>query len=231
MIMNAFLYLILDVATISIPLIYSVLENEFNFSKHFKNSIASILFVSIPFILWDVIFTQNKIWGFNQTYLVGVEILSLPIEEWLFFICIPFACLFTHQALKHYANHVQLPIKITKNITFILILVALIILVYHFGKWYSTVNLFIFIVLLGVALLFKKIKVLQTFYIAFLIIIAPFLIVNGILTGTFTEHPVVWYNEFHFSNVRILTIPLEDFFYAFSMLFSIELVFDYLKNL
>ena len=42
------------------------------------------------FIPWDIIFTINEIWGFNPDYLKGAKILSLPYEEWLFFICIPY---------------------------------------------------------------------------------------------------------------------------------------------
>jgi len=35
---------------------------------------------------WDYIATKNKIWIFSADKIVGIWVLGLPIEEWLFFI-------------------------------------------------------------------------------------------------------------------------------------------------
>jgi lycopene cyclase domain-containing protein len=67
---------------------------------------------------------------------------------------------------------------------------------------------------------FYGIKYLSRFYIAFLIILVPFFIVNGILTGTGLEEPVVWYNDDENLGIRLLTIPIEDIGYAFTMIFG-----------
>ena len=57
----------------------------------------------------------------------------------------------------------------------------------------------------------------------------PFLLVNGILTGSF-NNPVVLYNSSAIINVRLLNIPLEDFFYCFSMLALTLLPYNYFKK-
>jgi lycopene cyclase domain-containing protein len=67
---------------------------------------------------------------------------------------------------------------------------------------------------------FYGIEYLSRFYIAFLIILVPFFIVNGILTGTGLEEPVVWYNDDENLGIRLLTIPIEDIGYAFTMIFG-----------
>jgi lycopene cyclase domain-containing protein len=59
------------------------------------------------------------------------------------------------------------------------------------------------------------------------LLLVPFLIVNGILTGTGLEEPVVSYNKTENLNIRLFTIPLEDVFYGFE-LFILNL-FIYLK--
>ena len=56
---------------------------------------------------------------------------------------------------------------------------------------------------------------LPLFFITYFVHLVPFFIVNSILTGTFTDKPIVWYNNTETLSVRIGTIPLEDFFMLF----------------
>ena len=56
--------------------------------------------VSIPFLIWDEIFVRIDVWGFNKEHLSGLTIFSLPIEEILFFIVIPYCCVFTYEVLS-----------------------------------------------------------------------------------------------------------------------------------
>merc|ERR1739848_548226 len=102
------------------------------------------------------------------------------------------------------------------------------LLVFNLGKWYTTVNFVWFILLLSYSLK-NQIIALQSYFPSFLIILIPFFIVNGVLTGSFIENPVVWYNNEENIGVRLFTIPLEDVFYAFNLLFSIQLIFNLLS--
>jgi lycopene cyclase domain-containing protein len=70
----------------------------------------------------------------------------------------------------------------------------------------------------------------SSFVFTFIVAIIPFLIVNGILTGSFTDAPVVWYNENHIIGMRIFTIPFEDLFYNYAMLLPLIAIFEYLKK-
>jgi lycopene cyclase domain-containing protein len=54
----------------------------------------------------------------------------------------------------------------------------------------------------------------------------PFLIVNGILTGTGLEKPVVRYNPNEMIGLRLLSIPVEDVFYGLLMLIGSVLLFE-----
>ena len=57
-------------------------------------------------------------------------------------------------------------------------------------------------------------------YSFILISLGPFLLVNGILTGLLDSvSPPVWYNDSENIGIRLMTIPVEDFFYSFSLLF------------
>lgn len=58
---------------------------------------------------------------------------------------------------------------------------------------------------------------LGNLYRAWLILLLPFFIVNGILTGTGLSSPVVWYNDKETIGIRILTFPVEDIIYGFEL--------------
>ena len=227
--MSQYLYLILDLGSLSIPILYSIFEKKFHFIQYFKIAVISILLVAIPFLIWDGIFTKNEIWGFNSDYFIGVKIFKMPIEEWLFFFCIPYACLFTHEVLKYYVPNFKLSKSVTVILSFLLMSLVFLLLIFNFGKWYTTLNFSVFLVLIMYSVK-NHIKILQEYYPSFLVILIPFLIVNGILTGSFIDEPVVWYNNAENLGFRIFTIPFEDVFYAFTMLFSVQLIFNFLKK-
>ncbi len=223
------LYLLLNLASISIPLLYSF-EKRMRFIKWYKEVFLAILITGTVFIIWDIIFTKNGIWGFNEDYLIGIDILNLPLEEWLFFICIPYACIFTHYAFQYFFPKLKLSIKATNSITIILIIILTVVALLNTDKAYTFYNYSLLIVILLYSL-FTKEQQLRLFYITFLVILLPFFIVNGILTGSFIEAPVVWYNNAENLGIRLGTIPIEDTAYAFSMLFMSLILIEKFKKL
>ncbi|WP_299430858.1 lycopene cyclase domain-containing protein [uncultured Maribacter sp.] len=221
-----YLYLILNLASISIPFAYSF-HRKMNFIKYWKTIFSSILIVGLAFILWDAIFTLDGVWGFNTKYHLPYKLLGLPIEEWLFFICIPYASVFIHYALDYYYPKAELSKKLTYTITLLIITILAITIIFHSDKAYTLVNFSLAIIIFCIGLI--KIKYLQKFYLSFLIILIPFFIVNGILTGSFIDEPIVWYNDNENLRIRIVTIPVEDIVYAFNLLFLNILFIEKLK--
>ena len=179
------------------------------------------------FIPWDVIFTINGIWGFNSDYLLGFEIFSLPLEEWLFFICIPFACIFTHYALLLYFPNLKLSKLSTKNVIISLVLLLFVITLTNYDKWYTFVNFSMAIALTWFVYKYN-LQLLQHFLLTFLVMLIPFFIVNGVLTGSWIDNQVVWYNDAENLGIRMGTIPVEDSIYAYSMILMNLLLFEFL---
>jgi lycopene cyclase domain-containing protein len=153
----------------------------------------------------------------------------MPIEEWLLFYIIAFCSLFAHFALFYAYPNLKLSPKITRYISIFLIGLSLTLIVAYYPKAYTTVNFSFLLVVITLGIIFK-IELLQQFYISFLIILIPFFIVNGILTGLITDIPVVWYDNAENIGVRFITIPLEDIGYAFTMLFGNLMIFDSLNK-
>ena len=187
------------------------------FSKRWKSFFPALLLTAAFFIVWDIFFTKIGVWYFNPRYHTGIEILGLPIEEWLFFICIPYASLFIHFAFHYFLPKVFLSDTTVIRIYGLIVLIVLPVLIWNWGKWYTTVNYSLLLLLLTYTIL-KAPQILNTFFITFLIILIPFAIVNGILTGSFIAEPVVFYNDAENLGIRLGTIPIEDIGYAFSML-------------
>ena len=178
-----YLYLALDIGSISIPLLYSF-HKKMRFIRHWKAVLTSLTIVAFFFLIWDAIFTANGVWGFNENYHLPFRILGMPVEEWLFFFCIPYASLFIHYSFEYFKPNLLLPKKTTQVITITILLVITYLLLTNLGKWYTTVNYIVLIGLLVYSYFRGGIKHLRRFYISFLVILIPFFIVNGVLTGT-----------------------------------------------
>ncbi|SFZ94003.1 lycopene cyclase domain-containing protein [Flaviramulus basaltis] len=211
-----YLYLLLNLGSLSVPFIFSF-HPKLKFHKLWKPLFFGILISMLIFIPWDIIFTKQGVWGFNDDYFLSIKLFSLPIEEWLFFICIPYACTFTHYALLYYFPNLKLSNKTTKTISYLLILLLLILTLFNYGKLYTLVN-FTLGIILTIIVINKKPDLLNQFYLTFLVMLIPFFIVNGILTGSFIENEVVWYNNLENLNIRLFTIPIEDTVYAYTLI-------------
>jgi len=222
------LYLVLNIASFIVPFAYSF-EKKMHFIRLWKSVFLSIFIVGIFFIFWDVIFTRQGVWGFNPDYHIGLNLAGLPIEEILFFVCIPYASIFTHYAFIYFFENTRFSDKLTKYISIGLLIIAIFILFYAFPKKYTTVTFSIFILLMAFSL-WKNTAILSQFYITFLIILIPFFMVNGILTGSFIENEVVWYNNDENLNIRLFTIPVEDAVYAFNMLYPSLFLIAFFKK-
>ncbi|MCB9335913.1 MAG: lycopene cyclase domain-containing protein [Flavobacteriales bacterium] len=223
-----YLYLLLNLLSFLIPFAYSF-EKRMNFISQWKAVVVSLAIVSSIFIFWDIIFTINGVWGFNPDYLLGINILHLPIEEWMFFLLIPYASFFIHYSLQYFFPKVQLSIKLTQIITILLIASSLVVALFNWDKAYTLVNYSFFSLILLIGIMKGK-HLLQRFYVSYPIILIPFLLINGILTGSFIENEVVWYNDMENLGIRLFTIPIEDFAYAFSMIFLNVFLIEYWRK-
>lgn len=219
------LYLALDLGSLSIPFIFSF-HPKLRFYKDWKYFFSACIAIGLPFIIWDVYFTSIGVWGFNPDYLLGLDLINLPIEEWLFFLCIPFACTFTYHCLKIFypkpfpfrSRYISVPL--------IIMLIALI----PFGGIYTQWAFFTCAVVIIINEFWLKAQYLNNFYFAYIFILIPFFLVNGTLTGSFIPEQVVWYNDTENLDFRLWTVPFEDMWYGLALLLGNVSIFEYLRN-
>lgn len=211
-----YLYLTLNILSFIVPFAFSFYPKA-KFFKKWKYVIPGIVATAILFIIWDEVFTQMGVWGFNDKYVTGIRLMSLPLEEILFFLCIPYACLFTYFALNYLVEKDHL-FPHQEIISSIIIVVCLVLGMYFMDKAYTGVTFMATGLFVAWHLLKLRPRYMGRFYFAFIFILIPFFIVNGILTGSFIDEPVVWYNNEENLGIRIATIPIEDMFYGLLMI-------------
>lgn len=222
------LYASLLLCCFIIPFVMSF-DKNLKFYKQFRYLFPAIIVVATVYISFDVYFTKIGIWGFNPSYHLPLKILGLPVEECLFFIVIPYSSIFIHETFVYYFPRIELSDKISNFFSIILIITSIILAILNSNKTYTFFVSIITIVVLTFSLLDKS-RIINRFYVTFLIISIALLLVNGILTGSFIGSEVVWYNDNENLGIRILTFPVEDFFYGFTLILSILLIREQLKK-
>lgn len=202
------IYLIINVLAFLGPFFLSF-DQKVAFYKHWVKFIPALFFMGAIYLPWDIIFAVNLYWGFNADYLWGFEFLHLPIEEWMFFFIIPYCFMFIYECIKAY-----FPSTIKKTYIPAYFFIGVALSQAYYGGIYSKVNLFV--VCFALIIVYRYLD--AAFWWSYLITLVPFLFFNGILTGGFTEDPIVWYNDACITTVRCFTIPAEDFIYLLGMM-------------
>ena len=221
------LYLLIMIFSFGSCLVLSF-DRKVAFYKNIRFLAPAIVIVAIPFLIWDQIFTDYGVWGFNEAYLQGFYIAKLPIEEVLFFFFIPYCCLFIYEVLIAYYPNASLH-RLTMAFSIFLVLTGVLMALTHLNQWY-TLSACSLTVLIVIFVMKQKYIWYPRAIFAFVVALIPFFVVNGILTGLATEEPIVWYNDSHNTGIRLFTIPLEDVFYNFSLLIPIIGIYHFLKT-
>lgn len=218
------LYLVIDLCSIAIPLLFSF-HPKIQLYREWRAVIASIAAVMLVFLPWDIAFTAQGIWGFNPRYLLGKYIVNLPVEEVLFFICIPYSCLFTYFVLQK-----LIPSSSSRNLSPVFLALFILLGAISVHRAYTlSATLAASITLVAASKGPLKID-LPRFLKIYAILLVPFFIVNGLLTGAGIPEEVVWYNDYENTGIRLGTIPADDTIYGFAMILLPVLVFEKLRR-
>lgn len=218
------LYLKILLFSFALPFIYSF-NSKIKFYNYFSSLFMALFSSSIVFILWDIYFTYLGIWGFNPEHSTSIPVINLPLEEILFFLIIPFCCLFTYFVFKKFE---KFNLVFKKGLLRLFCLILFVIgLVFYDRSYTLTVSLLSALVMLNIS--FSKSKWNGYFFSSYIIIsLIPFIIVNGLLTGYLdTTNPPVWYNNDEIIGIRLFTIPLEDFLYNFVLMYVNYILFEF----
>jgi lycopene cyclase domain-containing protein len=217
-------YLLINFLTIFFPLVLSF-DKRVRFVQYWKSLFPALLLTGLVFLFWDLIFTWEGVWSFNPDYILGINFQGLPLEEILFFFTVPFACIFTYECLNHYIKP-DLLAKASRWISWFFLVLSLLLLIFFYDRIYTLVTFGLLLPLIYFTQFVQKAPWLSRFYLAYVVSLIPFYIVNGLLTSI----PIVLYNDAENMALRVGTIPFEDHFYSLALLLMNMIWFEYFKK-
>lgn len=217
-------YLVLDVLSVAFPLLASF-EPRIRFRAKWSGLFTGIGVMAMIFIAWDAAFTALGVWGFNPRYVVGLDLIGLPVEEWLFFLFIPYSCMFLYEVMRHAVPRDVLA-PMARPLSIVLALTLLLIGIANLDRSYTSITFIGTALYLGYHVFIAQSPWLGRFYMGYTVSLIPFLLVNGILTGWLLPEPIVWYNDLENLGLRINTIPIEDSVYLLLMLLIVTTFYE-----
>lgn len=192
------------------------------FVRHWRAAWGAVAAAALPYLVWDALVTGRH-WWFNPLYITGVHVAGLPIEEVLFFFTMPFACLFSWQAIFHADRDTPraglLPIY------------APALLLAPLGAWlflargleYTGLALGSFGVAAALDLGLRTRVLARPRFLALLAFVVA---LTTVFNGYLTARPVVLYEERYQLGIRVLTVPAEDYVYGLSLVYLAAVFFQ-----
>ena len=94
-------YLLLLLLIVGVPAVLSR-DPNLDLVRYPVQLVGSVATVSLLFWVWDVVAASRGHWFWNPAYVLGITILGLPLEEWLFFPVISFVSIFTWESVRYF---------------------------------------------------------------------------------------------------------------------------------
>jgi lycopene cyclase domain-containing protein len=162
-------YLLINFFTIIFPVALSF-DKRVQFHKNWKFIWPGMAITGIVFLFWDVLFTVKGVWSFNGRYITGITILKLPVEEILFFLTVPFACIFIYACLNFYIKR-EIDMRLTRIISNLIIIFSILILIFYHHRIYTRVTFTLTAFLVILFQFIYKVRWLNRFYVTYIVII------------------------------------------------------------
>lgn len=231
----SYTYLLILAGSLAGPLLLSF-DRKVAYYRKWKYLFPAMLLPALFFLVWDELKTRAGVWSFSAQHIIGTRIGSLPLEEVLFFFVVPYCCVFIYECIVCYFPGAKgrrwgWPVLAGLMLLFAVAAAGTV------GKAYTFYTAFFNALFLLLLLLFRsRLKGFDpaAFLISYVVIVLPFLLVNGLLTGI----PVVLYNDAENLGFRIFSflpwpmqnIPIEDTFYGMLLILMNVVGFEWLRN-
>jgi isorenieratene synthase len=216
-------YLLFNAAVIAGPLLTS-LYGPTSFRGRWWPALVAAILVSVPFLIWDVLVTGRH-WWFNHAHL-SLWLLNLPLGEWCFFVTVPLACSYTWEMLS--GGRDTAPVRPAAGLWVATALVAAAsVAAFALGREYTALACAALAGAVAVDLGSGGRVVRHRSFVLFALMVLGF---TAIFNGYLTARPLVLYDAAYQLDVRVGTIPIEDFVYGLALVVANVTLFEHLRE-
>ncbi len=194
----------------------------------FKNYFALIPALIIPAVFFSVIdgfFTRWSLCGLNSQYILGFYWLGLPLEQIAFYFSMPLASLVIYEAVAKLLPKDVMRL-FTKAITVFLLLLTIVLFFVFRKQLYTSVTMLLCAFLLSYRAWVAQPKSLSRFYLSYLFVLIPVLMIYGILTSI----GALWYDPKQIIGLKLAAIPVENMLYFFALFLMNVGIYDGFKH-
>lgn len=184
------------------------------FWSRWRGMLRGIVYVSLPFIVWDIYASSAGHWFFNERFTFALRPGGIPVEEMLFFISVPLACMYVWSVIERFADKQIVPTHRARTGLLVAALVLLASTVFVQGRGYTHIVLVAAAFTCVVLTRHTWLIVSRRFWVFQVVCLGLFIACNTILTSL----PIITYGDQAILGIRVGTIPIEDFAYNFALL-------------
>ncbi|NQU88373.1 MAG: hypothetical protein HQ541_21720 [Mariniphaga sp.] len=220
-----FIYLCVLAVLFIVFLIFSF-NRKLKIKEQIKYMFPALILSGALFIMFEIRFIEFNIWQFNSQFLIGRFYLTLPIEEWLYYIILPLVGFLIYRLV----GNIQ---KLNSNANYFVAMSLILVGIFAVISYINRQLIYTFVIFMFLTVYFGYVifrgrfkKHYLTFYISFLFSLIPFFILNSILNGL----PVVTYNTEYIIGFFLFKVPIENIA-AFFLLYLMNIsIYNYLLD-
>lgn len=220
-----YVFISCDLLLLIVPLILGF-NKAVHFSQLLKPSLLASFFMAMLCSSLSYALVSSKIIGFNDDFTIGLSILTLPIEEILFYFSFPFFSIFIYENLKYSLQDSSLKWVNLSVRLFIPLLSLYIALIEDSGIY----TLVVLALSTGVFILWNCYAYLKKIALTYLVCILPYLFCSYLLIGTERNTSAIWHNESQQLSLKLSTLPLEEILDGFALMAASMILFEILQK-
>lgn len=191
-----------------------------------KYMLPAIIFTTTILVMINTRLAELQILVFNPIFLTGTNLLSYPLEEWLFLPVVSLLSFAAYIFAKKQLTNFEKP-------NLFLVVSLVILLISGLITWFSRQKLYPFSIFMLLTIYFgytifrNRFKHhLTSFYLGFAIALVPFFVLKAILFSL----PAIIPDTNFMLGISLINMPVEEFAYFFLLLLMNTTIYEYLRE-